>query len=36
MVVGGIIPIPLEAVEGRGVEVMEGSGFEVLGEGVGI
>lgn len=28
---GRIIPIPLEAVEGRGMEVMEGSGFEVCG-----
>lgn len=26
---GRIIPIPLEAVDGRGMEVMEGSGFEV-------
>lgn len=26
-----IFPIPLEAVEGREMEVMEGSGFEVLG-----
>lgn len=33
---GGIIPIPLEAAEGRGMEVMVGSGFEVMGEGVGV